>query len=262
MKKHEWLKLSSKRTQPYTIDDVSIIIPSTAKIFDKRLKWFWPQYIANSEAETIRNTIIPCDEEELDYLKDVTQGRAKLVPTSPKWIVNKTLSALDQITTRLTFRLANDIMIIRKGWEKILIDQFNASEKLQIIGEIQNGTTFPESLEKLQRDWEYLKREYPRATTAAVYPHGSRIFAQTAVWNGYYRNVLRYTSHNHDEIYFSQLARGDGIQFTSFGGINLYLNHVGISNKDFTDEYIQGHIAERRRDLQAAPDQHAFAIVE
>lgn len=239
MEKHIWLTLSSKRQQPYTLDDISIIIPSTANRFNKRLEWFWPQYVANTEEQTIKNTIIPCDEEEIDYLERLTDKKAKLVPTSPRWIVNKTLSALEEITTRLTFRLANDIMIVRKGWEEVLIKQFNAEEGLQVIAEIQHGTAFPVATESLRRDWGFIRRKYSEPATAAVYPHGSRIFAQTAVWRAYYTQVLRYTTHDHDELYFSQLATGDGVVFTHFGGINAYIPHKGITNKDFTKEDIK-----------------------
>ncbi len=238
MKKHEWLKLTSERTQPYTIDDISVIIPSVKNVFKRRLEWFWPQYIDKTHPDIVKRTYFPCDPGE--------EVPINPIETEPKWIVPKTIAALDKITTRLTFRLANDIMMVRDNWWEPLLKQFNDQEKLQIIGEIQNGTTFPKSLEALQRDWEYLRREYPRATTAAVYPHGSRIFAQTAVWNGYYRQVLRYTPHDHDELFFSQLARGDGICFTKFSGIERWLKHCGISNKDFDDDWIAQKEKERK----------------
>ncbi len=254
--KQQWLKLNSNRTQPYTMDDITVVIPSAYNKFINRWDWFWPQYVENTHPDVVKRTIVSCDKEEEQFFTDM--GITNLVFAEPKWIVYKTIAALDHITTRLTFRLANDIMIVREGWEEILLEQFNAEEKLQIIAEVQHGTSFPSSLQKLQRDWEYLKREYPRATTASVYPHGSRIFSQTAVWNAYYRNVLRYTPHDHDEIYLSQLARADGTQFTNFRGINLYLAHVGISSRDFSEEYIKGHIEERRAELNKQELKHEF----
>ncbi len=254
--KHQWLKLKSNRTQPYTIDDITVIIPSAYNKFIKRWKWFWPQYIKRTHPDIVERTIVSCDKEEEGFFK--AMGITNLVFAEPKWIAYKTITALNHITTRLTFRMANDIMIVRDKWWEPLLSQFNAEEKLQIIAEMQHGTSFPDTLEKLQKDWEYLEREYPRATTAAVYPHGSRVFAQTAVWNAYYRNVLRYTAHDHDEIYFSQLARSDGTQFTNFKGINLYLAHVGISSRDFSEEYIKGHIKERREELNKQELNHEF----
>jgi len=255
VKKHEWLKLTSQRTQPYTIDDISVIVPSTAGRFEKRMKWFWPQYVKRTHPEVVKRTYIPCDPKE-----EIPGGIR--IEVEPRWIVHKTIAALDQITTRLTFRLANDIMIVRKGWEDILLKQFNAEENLQIIADVQHGISYEESHSKLAGDWDFFKREYPKATTAAVYPHGARLFAQTAIYNAYYRHVIRYTAHDHDELFFSQLARGDGVQFTRFGGINLFLAHVGITNKDFTDDYIRGHIKERRREYSNAPDKHEFIKME
>lgn len=252
MKKHNWLKLTSQRTQSYTIDDISVIIPSTKGRFEKRMEWFWPQYVKKTHPDVVARTIIPCDPGE--------EVPGQKMEVEPRWIVPKTISALNEVTTRLTFRLANDIMIVREGWEDILLKQFNAIQKLQIIGEIQQGISFPESHQKLQ-EWDFFRKEYDKETTAAVYPHGARLFAQTAVWRAYYTFVPRYTVHDHDEIFFSQLARGDGIQFTRFGGINLFLAHMGVTNKDFTDDYIGGHIRERRRELREAPDNHEFIKV-
>lgn len=257
MKKHVWLELHSRRTQPYTIDDISIIIPSAARRYEKRWQWFWPQFVDLTHPDVVKRTLIPCDKEE-----SLPIPKEQLLVVEPRWIAYKTIGALDRITTRLTFRLANDIMIVRKGWEQLLLDQFNAEEKLQIIAEIQNGISFPDSQKKMQKDWHFIKKEYSEETTAAVYPHGSRLFAQTAVWNAYYRHVLRYTAHDHDELFFSQLARGDGIVFRKFSGINLYLAHVGVTNQDFTDDYISGHIESERRRLTEAPDRHEFSVVE
>ena len=255
MWKHEWLKLTSERTQPYILDDISIIIPSTANRFEERWKWFWPQYVKRTHPDVVNRTYIPCDPGE-----EIPGGIR--VEVTPRWIVPKTLAALDQITTRLTFRLANDIAIIREGWEDVLLKQFNEEKRPQIIAEIQQGISFPESQEKLQEDWEFIRREYPKPTTAQQYPHGARLFAQTSLWNAYYRHVIRYTPHDHDELFFSQIARGDGTVFTKFGGINLYLAHVGITNQDFTESYIRGHIRERKRELRSLPDNHAFTIVK
>lgn len=264
MQKHKWLRLHSTRTQPYTIDDISIIIPSAAGRYEGRWKWFWPQYIAKTNPKVVRNTIVPSDPEEQDFLASLLWNKDQplILPTEPRWIVNKTLAALDHITTRLTFRLANDIMIVREGWEQLLLDQFNAQEKLQLICEAQDGVSYPESQNRLAADWNFIRREYPEPTTAQQYPHGSRLFAQTAVWNAYYRHVLRYTAHNHDELFFSQIARGDGIQFTNFRGINLYIAHVGVTNRDFTDDYVSGHIEERRRELESSTNHHVFTVIE
>ena len=259
--KHIWLKLTSVRTQPYTIDDISIIIPSAAGRYEQRWQWFWPQYVAKTHPEVVKRTLIPCDPAEHKFLLEVTNGHAGVFQVEPRWIVPKTIAALDGITTRLTFRLANDILIVREGWEGLLLKQFNAQEKLQIIGELQDGISFPESHKKLARDWSFFQQEYPQPATAQQYPHGSRLFAQTAVWNGYYRLVLRYTPHEHDELFFSQLARGDGTCFTNWRGINLYLAHVGITNQDFTGDYISNHIEARRSELRAASDKHTFTVI-
>ena len=259
VKKHSWLTLHSARTQKYELDDISVIIPSAHGRYENRWRWFWEQYVAKTHPLVVENTYVPCDPEEVDFLHSI--GIKTTVVTAPRWIVPKTLHALDYITTRLTFRLANDIMVVREGWEDILLKQFNAEEKLQLISETQTGISFPETQHKLQKDWNWLKKEYQEDCTAAQYPHGSRLFAQTGVWNGYYRDVLRYTQHEHDDIIFGQLARADGIAFTKFGGINLYLAHVGITNKDFTDEYVKEHIGGRRAELASAPDRHAFSIV-
>lgn len=259
MNPHSWLKLSSTRTQPYTLEDISVIIPSAHGRYENRWKWFWPQYVEKTNPVVVKNTIVPCDPEEVDYLHSI--GVEKLCITSPRQIAYKTIHALDYITTRLTFRLANDIMIVREGWEDILLKQFNEEKGLQLISEIQAGISFPDNQHLLQKDWEYLRREYQEDCTAAQYPHGARLFAQTAVWNGYYRNVLRYTPHDHDDIFFGQLSRADGITFTKFGGINLYLAHVGITNQDFTEEYIKEHIAGRRAELTSAADKHEFIVI-
>lgn len=250
---HTWLRLVSHRTIPYTIDDISVIIPSTKGRFANRMKWFWPQYVAKTHPIVVANTYVPCDPGE-----DIPGGIR--VEVEPRWIVPKTLGALEHIRTRLTFRLANDIAIIREGWEQILLDQFNAEEKLQIIGELQNGISFTENHEKLQ-EWDFFKKEYPEVTTASEYLHGSRLFAQTAVWRAYYYPVRNYTWHDHDEIFFCQLARADGTLFKNFRGINLYLAHVGVTNKDFTEEYINGHVELRRRELSEAPDKHEFVVI-
>lgn len=257
--KHNWLQIYSHRTQPYTLEDISIIIPSSAGRYEKRWEWFWKQYVEKTHPLVVQNTIVPCDPEEVDYLTSL--GVTKLCITSPRYIVDKTIHALEYITTRLTFRLANDIMIVREGWEDILLKQFNEEKGLQIIGELQNGVSYPENQEKLQKDWGFIKKEYPEKTTAAEYLHGSRLFAQTSVWNAYYSRVPRYTNHDHDEIFFTQLARSDGAIFKNFRGINLYLAHVGITNKDFTDGYIDEHINGRRRELELAKDKHEFTII-
>lgn len=258
VKKHAWLTLHSTRTQPYTIEDISIVIPSAAGKYEQRWKWFWPQYVAKTDPRVVANTIVPCDEEEVSFLRGL--GVKNTVVVKPRWIVYKTLGALDNITTRLMFRLANDIMVVREGWEQILLDQFNAQEKLQIIAEVQHGASYPENHTRLSRDLEYFRREYPQVTTAAVYPHGSRIFTQSAVWRAYYGPVLRYTPHDHDELFFSQLARGDGTVFCNFRGINLYLAHKGISNKDFTEEDFK-KIEADRKSLEEAEDKHIFTIM-
>jgi hypothetical protein len=259
-KKHEWLKVTSKRTQPYTLDDITVIIPSAHGRYEKRWKWFWPQYVAKTEPLVVKNTIVPCDKKEVEFLKSITVPEEQLLVVEPRWIVCKTLNALFTIKTRLTFRLANDIMVVRRGWEQLLLDQFNAVDKLQIIGELQQGVSFPETHEALS-EWDFFKREYEKTTTAAQYIHGARVMAQSAVWRAYYSLVPRYTFHDHDEIFFCQLARGDGIVFTNFRGSNLYLAHVGITNKDFGAEYIEGHVEPRRRELASAPDKHDFVLV-
>ncbi len=256
--KHEWLTIYSERTQPYGLEDISVIIPSAAGRYEKRWKWFWKQYVAKTHPIVVENTYVPCDEEEVQFLHKL--GIKNTIVTTPRFIVPKTLHALDFITTRLTFRLANDIMVVRSGWEDILLNQFNAEEKLQLIGELQNGTVYPDTSENLRRDWSFVRREYRKVATASEYLHGSRLFAQTAVWNAYYRLLLRYTTHDHDEIYFCQLARGDGILFTRFRGSNLYLAHKGISNQDFTKEDIQG-IEKDRRYLEKAEDKHEFTRI-
>jgi hypothetical protein len=251
--KHTWLKLYSHRTQPYTLEDISVIVPSTKGRFEKRMQWFWPQYIEKTDPGVVSRTYVPCDPgEDVPGIK---------VEVTPRWIVCKTLGALEHITTRLTFRLANDIMIVRKGWEQILLDQFNDQKNLQVIGELQNGITFPQTHIALAKDWEFFRKEYSQTTSAAEYMHGARLFAQTSIWRGYYSLVQRYTQHDHDEIFFTQLARGDGVVFTNFQGINLYLAHCGITNQDFSDEYINGHIAGRRQQLEKAEDKHKFVIV-
>lgn len=258
--KHSWLTIHSKRTQPYTIDDISVIIPSAAGRYEKRWQWFWPQFLDKTDPSILKRVWIPCDPAEQAELTKLTNGDAQVFQVEPRFIVPKTLAALSNIRTRLTFRLANDIMVTRKGWEQLLLDQFNAQENLQVIGELQTGVSYPQSQAKLE-EWDFIKREYPEKTTAAEYLHGSRLFAQSAVWRAYYSLVPRYTLHEHDEIFFSQLARGDGITFTNFQGANLYLAHCGITNQDFTDEYIAGHIAGRRRELENAEDKHRFTVI-
>jgi hypothetical protein len=148
MQKHNWLTLSSRRTQDYTLDDISVIIPSAAGRYEKRWKFFWPQYVAKTHPKVVENTYIPCDEEEVDILKSLTGGQAIVVPTSPRFIVHKTLSALEHITTRITIRLANDILIVREGWEELLLKQFNGEKNLQIIGELQQGVSYPQSIQR------------------------------------------------------------------------------------------------------------------
>lgn len=254
--KHTWLRINSSRTQPYTLEDISVIIPSAAGRYEKRWEWFWDQYVAKTHPIVVKNTIVPCDAGEV---LPVPSEQTLIV--EPRWIVPKTLGALDYITTRLTFRLANDIMIVREGWEQLLLDQFNNEKNLQIIGELQTGVSYKESHQKLIQDWDFFKKEYPEPTTAQEYLHGSRLFAQTSVWRGYYSILRRYTNHEHDELFFTQLARGDGITLTNFQGINLYFAHCGITNRDFTDEYISGHIATRRRELEQAEDKHQFTVI-
>lgn len=239
---HKWLKLHSERTQPYTIDDISVIIPSAENRYNNRWEWFWPQYVKKTHPKIVENTYVPCDPGEKELLSNMG---CNTVVVMPRWIVDKTLGALEYITTRLTFRLANDIMVVREGWEEVLLKQFNEEKSLQIIAEIQHGTVYPEAVTRLQQDWDFIRREYAEPATAAVYPHGSRIFTQTATWNAYYRQVLRYTSHDHDELFFSQLARGDGVVFTHFGGGNSFLAHKGITNKDFSEEDITKIEADR-----------------
>jgi len=233
-KKHQWLKLSSVRTQPYRMEDISVIIPSAAGRFEKRWSWFWPQFEKRTNKKVLKNTYIPCDPEEVDKLTELTKGVPTLVPTEPRFIVNKTLAALEQITTRLTFRLANDIMVIRKSWERPLLKRFNDLDKLQVIAKVTHGVSYPQSQKALERDWKFIEREYKgKDTTAVVFPHGAVIMAQTGVWRGYYTHVPRYTFHDHDEIFFSQIARGDGIVFTNMTGIDQYLAHCGYTNQDF-----------------------------
>lgn len=262
MKKHEWLRLQSSRTQPYELEDITVCIPSAANRYKKRWQWFWPQYVEKTDPITVKNTVISCDPEEGEFFLNLTQGSdVQIITSEVRWIVPKTMAALSGTNTRLFFRLANDIMIVRKGWEKVLLKQFNEEKNLQIIGELQNGISYPESLKKLQRDWGYLRREYPYEATAAEYLHGSRLFAQSALWRAYYERVSNYTLHDHDEIFFTQIARADGIHYTNFRGINLYLGHVGITNKDFTRRYIREHIEPRREELHKAPDKHEFTII-
>ncbi len=255
-KKHEWLRIGSAR-QPYTLDDISVIIPSAAHRYEERWKWFWPQYVKNTHPTVVGNTYIPCDEQEEGQLRKLTG--VNIIVTSPRFIVYKTLRALKEITTRLTFRLANDIMVVREGWEQPLLKRFNSQKKLQLISEVQHGVTYPASQHAMQKDWDFIRRQYPKDTTAAVYPQGSRLFAQTSIWNGYYSHVLRYTPHDHDEIFFSQIANGE-IMFTHFSGISAYLAHVGLPLQDFNEKYIK-EIEEKRKGFIKLPDKTGFRVI-
>lgn len=261
MQKHRWLELHSVRTQKYRLEDITVVIPSAAGRFERRWEWFWPQYIENTNDKVINQTIIPCDPEEVPILSKLTEGRCLIIPAEPRFIVAKTSIALQNIFTRLTFRLANDIMVIRSGWEKVILDRFNSVDKLQLIAELQHGVAYPENHQILARDWDFFRREYVHETTAAVYPHGSRLLAQTAVWRAYYTVVPRYTYHDHDELFFSQIARGDGIVFTNMAGMNAYLAHVGFPNKDFTDDRLQ-ELIDLRNKYQALPADPAFRTAE
>lgn len=259
MQKHKWLQLRSTRTQPYAIEDISVIIPSVANRYENRWKWFWPQYLKNTDPKVVRNTFVSSDPEESWFFRDLVL-EACVIPIAPYPIVSKTIGALSHINTRLTFRLANDIMVVRPGWEQLLLDQFNAVDKLQIIAEMQHGETYPQEWHKMANDWSFFKKEYPDITTAAVYPHGSRIFAQTAVWNAYYSLVSRYTSHDHDELFFSQMARADGTVFANFRNINAYLAHVGFPLKDFDDERLKA-LDELRHEYESRPSGSEFSIL-
>lgn len=249
-----WLQLNSQRVQPYTLDDISVIIPSAAGRYTERWKWFWPQYVSNTHQDVVARTYVPCDPEEIGFMNSI--GITNTIVTSPRGIVVKTVNALNYISTRLTFRLANDIMVVRSGWEDVLLTQFNAEERFQIISEVQHGVS-PDSVWEDLNEWQYFKDQYPVKAVSAKYPHGSRLFAQTAVWNAYYRLVLRYTPHNCDELIFSQLANGDGTVFTHFGGINSFLSHKGFSNKDFTPDYVN-QLKQERTELEQRSDNPGF----
>lgn len=237
--KHSWLKLSSTRF-PYQRYDISVVIPSAAGRYESRWKWFWPQYISNTHPDIVKNTYIVCDEAEYESLT-ILCPEAQIMTAKPRFIVPKTIHGINAITTRLTFRLANDIAVIRKDWEVPILEQFNLEPKLQIISKVTHGVVEPEEQENMETDWHFIKEMYKdhKKATACVYTHGSILMAQTAVWRAYYSHVPCYTMHEHDEIYFSQIAQGDGIAITNMTGIDRFLCHVGITNKDFCPEWME-----------------------
>lgn len=259
MEKHTWLKVNSERL-PYKRYDISVIIPSAAGRYTNRWQWFWPQYLKYTHPLIVKNTYIPCDEAEHDFLSKLCE-EAHVFVAEPRWIVSKTLAALNLITTRLTFRLANDIMVVRHNWEEPLLEQFNSVPNQQLIAKVTHGISFPEDQEALERDWQFLKDKYEgqKKATACVYPHGSVLMTQTATWRGYYSQVPRYTLHDHDEIYFSQIAQGDGVTFTNMTGLDRYLCHVGITNQDFNSEYMK-HIIEERQKWSSLPPVPGFKL--
>ena len=261
MKKHQWLTLRSMRTQPYRLEDISVIVPSCAKKFEKRWEWFWSQYVKNTNAKVVANTHIPCDKAEVNFLKKVTNNHKLIYVVEPRYIVPKTIGAIDKIRTRLTFRLANDIMVVRRGWEKPVLQRFNDIDKMQVIAKVTHGVSYPESQRKMAKDWKFIEREYKgKQTTAVVFPHGAILMAQTAVWRAYYTLAAQYTFHDHDEIFFSQIARGDGIIFTHMGGIDNYLAHVGITNQDFNEESLE-RLYELRKQYEEMPRKPGFRMM-
>jgi len=261
MEKHAWLRINSERL-PYKRYDISVIIPSAAGRYTNRWTWFWPQYIKDTHPSIVENTYIPCDQAEYEFLKNLCP-EANVFVTEPRWIACKTLAALNLITTRLTFRLANDIMVVRNGWEEPLLEQFNAVGNLQLIAKVTHGISFPEDQEALERDWEFIREKYKsqKKATACVYPHGSVLMAQTALWRAYYSQVTRYTLHEHDEIYLSQIAQSDGVQFTNMTGLDRFLCHVGVTNKDFNQEYMK-HIIEEKNKWSILPPTPGFKVCE
>jgi hypothetical protein len=240
---HSWLKISSERI-PYNIKDISVIIPSSAHRYENRWRWFWPQYLENTNPEIVENTYIPCDEAEYDFLEALCP-EANVFASKPQWIVPKTIHALNWITTRLTFRLANDIAVIRPDWETPLLERFNAEPRLQLIAKMTHGSTSPDEQKSLEEDWWFIREKYKdqKKATACVYPHGAILLAQTAVWAAYYSMMPKYTMHAQDDVFFGQLAQADGTVMTNMTGLDRFLCHVGISNKDF-DECWMKHIEE------------------
>ena len=85
--------------------------------------------------------------------------------------------------------------------------------------------------------------------------------AQTAVWRAYYSYVPDYTLHDHDEIFFSQIAQGDGITFTNMTGMDAYLAHAGVSNQDFSPERLE-ELKELRKEYEERPDNPGFKTCE
>jgi len=221
----------------YTLEDLGVVIPHSSRM-PNRWAWFWPQYLANTPTEVVRNTVVVYHNRDGLTMRippdvEAVTNRARLVLVNREGhsIVWPTLAGLEAIKTRLVARIANDVEIVNPNWVGLAIDLFNQPPHLKILAKVVDPGPGFEKIEQVARDFDWLlELLHLGAYDGMSYIHGSVIITNRAVWIAYYADLVpNYTIHDGEDIYFTLFSRADGIPVIQF---SENFEHRGPSNQD------------------------------
>lgn len=220
---------------PYELEDFAVVIPHSCRM-PKRWEWFWPQFLASTPPEIVKNTIVVYhnrDGQPLSLPKNVQRVEevATLVICEKEGhsIVWPFLAGLEQTRARIVVRSANDVEF-SDNWATEALKLYNREPHLKILASLAvpgpayvnvKRACYAPWLEKLLRHGNYSHMSYI---------HGSIIIANRAIWLAYYVDLmLDFTRHGGEDIFFTLWSRADGVKVIQFGH---FFKHRGPSHQD------------------------------
>ncbi len=221
---------------PYELEDLGVIIPHCASM-PNRWRWFWPQYKVSVPEIVLKNTVViyHMDTENAFQVPPEVQAveddgcKLEVIKQLGPNLVGSTLRGVEVCETRLIARIHNDIELIHPTWAQKAVEWFNKKPHLKMIGRlVAPGPSYEKARRLCYQPWVdklLLHGDYDFMSFFV----GQFLIANRAVWAAYYPLVARYTQFEREDIYFTLLARADGIKMIFF---DIYFRHRGQRGKD------------------------------
>ena len=233
---------------PYTIDDLSVVVPQ-AYNYKKRISWFLDQFVKATPEVVIKNTIVtydPGDEYTESELKKYNiRGMIVDQPQS----TYKIQSGLKEIKTRLVVRMANDTYLKRTDWADLLVGQFNALDRPQLIGAAYaSGDISKEGMEQFFDAYPFYRKamkyvDYTLNGDGALslglcYLHGYFMASQTYVLQSLYPQIVEFNKGymGKEDCLISHLTSGNRISIVCWDNLGDFCKHIGKHTADFEGE--------------------------
>lgn len=223
--------------EPYKLEELGVIIPQPTS-YMKRLEWFWPQFKRHTPEIVLQNTIVvfqPKGHADITVEEAIRDFDGPAISCEEEHgIVYATLAGLDHLKTRLIARIADDIELSDAGWAEKVVAFFNEEPHLKLLADISITGRYGifTSFDLTKLDWLDNLLQHGKFK-GYEYAHGHYFITNRAVWESYYREVVKYTKHDCEDVVFSFLSRADGLPCIHRPRVmSLGFCHRGISNRD------------------------------